>query len=86
MLQKTVAKFHSLTIFQFTKNLSVEYLNTLEQHDKALISYIRWRLLVPPSPKTVPYNLKDPNVTDGSQYGQVKELLSIFKNKVRLYF
>lgn len=82
MFQKTVRQPNSMNILVLIKYLSVEYLNTLEQHDKALISYVRGHLLVTPSPRNVPYNLQDPNVTDGSQYGQVKELLGIFKNKV----
>jgi hypothetical protein len=58
-------------------------LNSLDQSDPKLISYIQRQLVIPPAPANLPYNLKKPNEKDGSQ-GQLKVVLDIFKNKVLL--
>jgi hypothetical protein len=56
-------------------------LNTLDQSDPNLVSYIQRQLVVPAAPANLPYNLKKPNEKDGSQ-GQLKVILEIFKQKV----
>ena len=62
--------------------ISVEFLNTLDQEDPILSDYIRNHLWIPAVPKSVPYALDKPNLVDYTE-GQWPAILDVFKNHVR---
>jgi predicted peptidase len=64
-----------------TFDISVEYLNTLDQEDPILSDYIRDHLWIPAVPKNVPYNLYKPTQVDFTE-GQWPAILDVFNNHV----
>jgi hypothetical protein len=59
--------------------LSVTYLNALDQYSPILATHIRRKLWVTPSPKSVPYNLKNATKGDWSE-GQWETYRDVYKN------
>ncbi|XP_059475805.1 uncharacterized protein LOC132196887 [Neocloeon triangulifer] len=63
----------------------VQKMLEMEQEDSNLINYVRRKMWVTPSPRTVPYNLRSPGKMDRSE-GQLPAFLDIFENSTGKYF
>ncbi|XP_065334932.1 protein Star-like [Cloeon dipterum] len=64
--------------------VEIDTLNDLDQNDPSLIRHVRQRSLVPPSDRSVAYNLRKSDKPTNSTL--VKTLLKIFENKTSGFF